>query len=518
MRKRKRINNKIDLMILLIFLMLGFIFAVEAIVGNLIPFKFIVLFLFIILFIFLSIFLTFKVRNQLFRISRRCLSIVLCIVLFIGCVFQNQLRNAFSNVIGSIRSDFMYVIVNENYEGTIDNIKEVAYHNELNELLVYSLNELNDKENIPYSSIDEQIDALKQNKVESILLSAKDISFYNDKLEGLKEIYEIEMTIEDEIVKSDITKKPFVIYLAGIDNMGLPTQMGLHDVNMLLMVNPINRQINIISINRDSYVPNSKLGNYPDKLTHFGWYGPEMVCETLEKVFGIEIDYYAKVTFESLIKIIDAMGGIDVDVKISFTEQDENRSFSSNNLIHLNKGYQHLNGSQALAYARHRKTAGWGVEGRETAQRDIIKAVINKMLSVEGALKLGDVLNVGASYVSTNLSMDSAKSFIKSAMNSGEMWSLNSSTVSSEHDVLLKCAMEGGTYRSVNVLETNDIYNVHSLYENMFEKSSFDEFKFDLNDINKYIDKFILDKHVITFENYYNVVSKYFLNYLDYRF
>ena len=516
--KRRRINNKFDFIILLIFLLFGLIFSIEAIIGNLIPLKYILLFLLFIIILFISIFLTFKVRNQMFRIIRRCFSIFLCVCLLVGCIFQGQLRNAFSNVLGSINSDYMYVIVSESYEGKINDIKQVGYHDEVSDLLVYSLNELDNKSTIPYNSIDSLIDALKQNKIQSILLSAKDVSFYKSKLEGLKEIHEIEMTTKEKVIKSDLTEKPFVVYLAGIDNMGLPTQMGLHDVNMLLMVNPKNNHINIVSINRDSYVPNSKMNNYPDKLTHFGWYGPEMVCESLETVFGIEIDYYAKVTFESLIKIIDAMGGIEVDVKISFTEQDENRSFSSQNLIHLDKGLQTLNGSEALAYARHRKTAGWGVAGREKAQRDIIKAVINKMLTVEGALKLGDVLNVGASYVSTNLSMDSAKAFIKNAINANEPWTLTSSTVSSDHEAFLKCAMENGTYRSVNVLETSDVYNVHNLYESMFEKINLDEFKFDLNDINKYIDKFTLDKHVITFENYYEVVPKYFEEYLDYRF
>ncbi len=516
--KRRRINNKFDFIILLVFLLLGFIFSIEAIIGNLIPFKYILLFLLFVILLFIGIFLTFKVRNQMFRIARRCFSIFLCVGLLFGCIFQGQLRHAFSNVLGSINSDYMYVVVSDSYEGQIKDIKQVGYHDEVSDLLVYSLNELDDKSTIPYDSLDSLVNALKQNKIQSILLSAKDISFYKNELEGLKEIHEIEMTTKEKVIKSDLTRKPFVVYLAGIDNMGLPTQMGLHDVNMLLMVDPKNNHINIISINRDSYVPNSKINNYPDKLTHFGWYGPEMVCESLEKVFGIEIDYYAKVTFESLIKIIDAMGGIEVDVKISFTEQDENRSFSSKNLIHLEKGLQTLNGSEALAYARHRKTTGWGVAGREKAQRDIIKAVINKMLTVEGALKLGDVLNVGASYVSTNLSMDSAKAFIKNAINANEAWTITSSTVSSDHEALLKCAMENGTYRSVNVLESSDIYNVHNLYESMFEKTDLDEFKFDLNDIDKYIDKFTLDKHVITFENYYEVVPKYFEEYLDYRF
>ena len=519
MKKRKRINNIPDLILLLIFLLLGFIFSIEAIIGNLIPFKYILLFLLLVILIFIGIFLTFKVRNKVFRLTRKITTLILCLFLFVGCIFQEQLRSAFSNVLGSIKTDTMYVLVaNDSNIDSIKDINEIGYHDEVNELLTYSLNQLNVENRIRFDSVEDELNALNNKKVEAILLSAKELSFYEDELKNFKSIHEIEMTIKEEVIKSNLSKKPFVVYLAGIDNMGLPTQMGLHDVNMLLMVNPINHQINIISINRDCYVPNSQLNDYPDKLTHFGWYGPEMVCETLEDVFGIEIDYYVKVTFESLIEIIDAMGGIDVDVQISFTEQDENRSFNSNDVIHLEKGFQHLNGSQALAYARHRKSEGWGVEGRERAQRDIIKAVIDKMLSVEGALKVGDVLNAGASYVSTNLSMDSAKTFIKNAIASNEGWSISSSTVTSDTEVLLKCAMEGGVYRSVVLLENSDIYHVHNLYNSMFDEVDFDEFKFDLNDLNQYIETFTLDKHVITIENYYDIVPKYFPEYLDYRF
>lgn len=527
-RKRKRIDNKVDFVLLLIFLVIGLYFGIEAILGNLIPLKYILIFLVVVLFLFVGIFLTFKVRNSTFRVFRKVFLVVVCVVLLFGGIFQGQIRNAFSNVNdGSFYKDYMYVItLKDNSYENIEDVGVLGYLSQSDDLLEYSLEQLSEYqfEKKTYDSLEEELSELEGGEVDAVLISAKDQTLQelnNDSFSGkYKTIHTIEMTIEsnNDVVSNDLTSKPFVVYIAGLDNMGEPTQLGLHDVNMLLMVDPINHHVEMVSINRDTYIPNPMMNDYPDKLTHLGWYGPETAMNTLERVFGIQIDYYAKVTFESLIKIIDTLGGIDVDVQISFTEQDENRSFEEGDLIHLEKGYQHLNGSQALAYARHRHTEGWDVKGREQAQRDIIAAIVDKMLSVEGALKLGDVVNVAASYVSTNMSMDSARSFVKSAIDSGHGWTFGSSTVNGDVEVLLPCAMENDLERSVVLLEENDIQLVHDIYTSMNTQIHFNDFAFDLDDMEKYMDTFTLDKHVVTLENYYDVVPEYFPEYLRYRF
>ena len=82
-----------------------------------------------------------------------------------------------------------------------------------------------------------------------------------------------------------------------------------------------------------------------------------MLWDTISQFFGIPVDYYARVSFNSMIEIVDTIGGIDV-MGTDFCEQDENRSFKKDDLICLKKGEQHLDGKQALAYSRHRKTEG----------------------------------------------------------------------------------------------------------------------------------------------------------------
>jgi LCP family protein required for cell wall assembly len=221
----------------------------------------------------------------------------------------------------------------------------------------------------------------------------------------------------------------YVIYLSGMDEGTDPSADGRSDVNILLMINQKTSTITTISVPRDSYVPNPALGNGSDKLTHLGNDGVYNSMKGLEEYFGIDIDYYAKINFYSLIAIVDALGGIDVDVEISFTEQDENRSFASGDLITLEAGEQTLNGKQALAYARHRHTDGYGTAGRERAQQRIIKAMVAKLCSAEGLSNINALLDVAEEYVATDIPMSLIQSLIKRQTSEGTNWNINSVTL-----------------------------------------------------------------------------------------
>ena len=120
--------------------------------------------------------------------------------------------------------------------------------------------------------------------------------------------------------------------------MGSPDQQTRTDTNLILIVNPVAKHIDMVSLPRDGYIPNPALNNMNDKLTHTGNDGIENSVAAIENFFQIPIDYYARIGFNSLIQIIDAIGGIDVDVEIDFCEQDENRSFKKDDLVCLKKG------------------------------------------------------------------------------------------------------------------------------------------------------------------------------------
>ncbi|WP_141520961.1 LCP family protein, partial [Bacillus pseudomycoides] len=124
------------------------------------------------------------------------------------------------------------------------------------------------------------------------------------------------------------------------------------DALLLATINKDDKSVKLVSIPRDSrvYIPSKKK---LDKITHahvFG--GVESTRDTVERFLNVPVDYYVKFNFDSFVKIVDSLGGIDVDVPVAFTEQD---SKDQAGMIHLEKGYQHLNGEQALALARTRK-------------------------------------------------------------------------------------------------------------------------------------------------------------------
>ena len=146
---------------------------------------------------------------------------------------------------------------------------------------------------------------------------------------------------------------------------------------------------------------------------------------------------YAKMNFQSLIHIVDALGGVKVDVKIDFSEQDENRSFKKQDKIYLKKGVQTLNGKEALAYSRHRKTEGYGNTGRENAQQQIIHAIMDKLTSPEGIAHINGVMNVAAQYVSTNIPLSSLQAFISKQLSDIKPWSVDSLTLKGGVDATL---------------------------------------------------------------------------------
>ena len=186
---------------------------------------------------------------------------------------------------------------------------------------------------------------------------------------------------------------------------------------MLITFNPNTMNATILSIPRDTRVPivctKSKAKN---KINSTGAYGAECVMNTITNFTGIEIDYWVKVNFQGVISLVDALGGIDVDIPYAFCESNSKRQFG-NNTIYLEKGMQALNGEQALAFARNRHT--WPqfcgkkysnyssndfIRGQN--QQQIVKAMTNKLKSVNSLSKIYEILDIVGDNIDTNIDKD----------------------------------------------------------------------------------------------------------------
>ena len=288
-------------------------------------------------------------------------------------------------------------------------------------------------------------------------------------------------------VHKDITKETFTVYLSGLDNVGSPDQQTRTDTNLILIVNPRANHIDMVSLPRDGYMPNTATNYANDKLTHTGMYGIDTSLKTISEFFQIPIDYYARVSFNSLIQIVDAMDGIDVDVEIDFCEQDENRSFKKENLICLTKGKQHLNGKQALAYARHRKTPGYDNPGRERAQQRIIKALINKLMSPNALSYVNKMMKIAPNYVITDMPVSQITKFVSSELENVKPWTISS--VSSDNGVYdsqyVASIAESLGKKDVYLFNKNEVHALLNAYDGASNQLQMDTYHFDLTNLYK---------------------------------
>ncbi len=334
-------------------------------------------------------------------------------------------------------------------------------------------------------------DQLQSGELDAMIISNTSISLLEDHYEDIQSqirtltVYERESeSVNTATTDKDLRTEPFVIYLGGMDEGDDPSINGRCDVNILLFVNPKINAITTISIPRDSYVPNPALGNASDKLTHLGNNGPENSIAGLEEFAGIDIDYYAKVNFFSVIEIVDAIGGVDVDVQLDFCEQDEYRNKDEAHQICLTTGEQHLNGKEALAYSRHRKTATWGTQGREKAQTQIIEAIINKLTTVEGASNVNKVMNIAQKYVSTNIPMEQLSDFLSYQLDNLSPWTVEGITLTDGYNMSLTTASITSMPLSCHLLTKEDARLINLVYNSMFEAEPMSAFSFNVNELN----------------------------------
>ncbi|WP_445487907.1 LCP family protein [Niallia sp. 03133] len=179
------------------------------------------------------------------------------------------------------------------------------------------------------------------------------------------------------------------------------------DALMVATLNEKEKSVKLLSIPRDSYVFIPERG-YSDKITHAHYFGGvSSTIETVEGLLDIPIDYYVKMNFDAFMDTVDALDGIDVDVPVTFTEQN---SKDKKGAIHLEKGPQTLNGEQALALARTRKIDNDIERGKR--QQLVLKAIMNKAVSAKAITKYSSLMEAVGANITTDLSFNEIQSFL----------------------------------------------------------------------------------------------------------
>lgn len=234
--------------------------------------------------------------------------------------------------------------------------------------------------------------------------------------------YKIKQSIKDNEKASN--SNVFNIYISGIDTYGSISTVSRSDVNLILTVNMNTHKILMTETPRDSYVkiPDGGANQY-DKLTHAGIYGVETSEKTLENLYGINIDYYARLNFDSFLKLIDALGGITVYNDQAFTAYtNRNYSFEVGN-INLTSG------EEALAFVRERYSLEHGDYDRGNNQMKVIQAILDKMTSLKSVSNYSTIISNVQDLIQTDMKLDTMMKLVNSQLDSGKKFTVTSQEV-----------------------------------------------------------------------------------------
>ena len=309
-------------------------------------------------------------------------------------------------------------------------------------------------------SLWEAADALRSGQGDVLVMNSTYIPILEDVTgyESFSDDVKIAYTVKKKLVVStdpgayDMTTQPFSILIAGNDSWEEVYTTGRTDVDMVATVNPTTKQVSFVSFPRDSYMPNPAVANMNDKLTHMGIYGIQNTVDALANYTDIPIGYYVVINFNSLVAIVNAIGGIDVDNPYAFT-CDSIDTWRGD----IPAGVVHLDGAMALAYVRERHDLQNGDFDRIMHQTLVIKAMLNKMTTPAIITQIDSLLTAMQGLFKTNVSLESIYALCQMQLDDMAVWNIVTYSLSGSTGSNTCAAMGTKTKLSVVYLEENQV-------------------------------------------------------------
>lgn len=437
MKEQKKTLHMAGKLITLIQLILAV--GLIAVIWNsgLVPTKYLVAIIIVLLILFGVTFGLQYVKNKVYIVGI-VLSIILSILQAIGIVYMLKADKLMADVGGAnYKTDNMIVVVKK--DNPASNLMDASMYRFGTQTAVDQENTQTMLDNInkalgrevkveQYGTVQELANALLEGRVDAAVynqaldgLITDSIEDYSDKVRVLYH-YGIETELEQET--ADVGE-PFNVYISGIDVDGPIATNSRSDVNIIMTVNPNTKKILLTTTPRDYYVQIPDIsGEQRDKLTHAGIYGVDASMRTLEQLYDIDISYYARVNFSSLVKIVDTLGGVDVDSDFEFTVGG----------YQFKKGMNHLDGKQALAFSRERYSFEDGDNQRGKDQEKVLTAILNKAMSPAILSNASALIADVSDSVQTNMTQEEMAKFIKMQLNDGASWNIESQAASGNGD------------------------------------------------------------------------------------
>lgn len=431
----------IGYILMFVFLVLSVLLVVQIFILDMLPEKYLIALIAILLLIILGLgFLQIAKRmTNLNRILGQVLIVILSAVLGIGNWMVYKTEGAFDDLIDNKSLSVISVVVlNESKASSIQDLKSGSFGRSetgTQTIMTKALAEITEeigKTVSPdaYTSIKELGDDLYNGKIDAIVLDESTRSFFTEQFSDFdkttKKIWNNSYEKEPDVTTKNVsvTKEAFNIYITGMDTYGPVETEGRSDVNLILTVNPNTHEILMTSIPRDYYIPQPCQNNQEDKLTHTGVWGVKCTIGSVENYFDVDLNYYARVNFTGIWDVIDAIGGVDIDNPYEFTGEAGNFRFE--------KGKIHLNGEQALCYARERKSFLADDSIRIKNQERVLEGIIHKATSPAIITKYASIMEAVGSSVQTNMSRDEMNALVRMQIDKMPSWKIHKIAVTGE--------------------------------------------------------------------------------------
>lgn len=483
MKKKKTIWNIISLFFTIILLSTLMIFMFGICKLNILPTRYLIFggtLLLIIVFLLLT--MMFSKKKKWIRITSYVVVFLLSFFFLISNTYLNSTNSFFSKIQIEDYDTLNYSIIvlkNSNYN-SIQSLtgKTISYLEDDYTKDVHGVI----KGNIPYTeNLSEEFGNLSEDllngKTDAICLEEGYYTLIQEEIEDFTEqtkvIYTFEIKVEshheNDTESTKVTEDSFIVYISGVDQYGKVSSVrGRSDVNILMVVNPRTNHILLVNTPRDYYVQLAGTTGLKDKLTHAGIYGVNKSISTLENLYDIDINYYLRVNFDTLIKVVDIIGGIEI-------YSDSSYRLTHDKSYYVKVGMNKMNGKQALAYARERYAYKDGDEHRGANHQQIITTIIDKVTQSSVIIsKYNSILNTLNGSFQTDMPTDMITSFIKYQFDEMPSWTVESIAVTGSDAMNYTYSMGRGRKLYVMIPDMNSVNEAFIKIKEVYDEENED--------------------------------------------
>lgn len=474
MKEQNKVLRGIGILLSILLVVASFYLLYQLIKINVLPTK--LLFLITIIFVLLDAIFALLLCYY----TRAIVSKIICVVITLVLIFGSCIGGFYISKTGSLLTNITNVTkhAKNTVSVVVKQSSDINNKSQLNGLSVGTLRTIGtqgsskaltelSKDGIvmnqsEYDSLSAMLEAFYNGEVDSIIINESsrsqilDMESYADFDNNTRVVYQTSYKVENTDkanAVSDITSKPFNVLISGSDTRGGFDENGRSDVIMVATVNPKTSTILLTSVPRDFYVTTACdvadgcMQGALDKITHTGIHGTNTTKRTVEQLLGVEINYTFKVGFDTVTDLVDALGGVDVYVEPGYAV--------TNQYFSVHEGVNHLNGHDALEYARERYAYTEGDRQRTKNQQQVLMGIVNEATKPSVITKYASIMDAMANTFSTTMSNEEISDLIKYQINNNPKWKMEQYMVDGTGDTLM-CA-ELGDAASVMVPDQSTV-------------------------------------------------------------